>query len=212
MSLSFLDRFRPQPRNPATPGFAGLAQVRAYWEGLCLAGAPPTRDQLDPRGLSGVLDRVFLAERIGPGLAQVRMAGSGLSGFAGLDLRGLPLSCLFAPDARPLLGQALERVFADAAIVDLDLGTDRSAPGTIVAQLLLLPLQDRAGSGLVLGAMGFAGEPTLRGKFQLLARREDRLARKVEPDQAALPGGTAPAPVVTPIRQFGHLALVHSRT
>jgi PAS domain len=208
MSLSFLDRFRPQLRNPATPGFDGLAQVRAYWEGLCQAGAPPTRDQLDPRGLSGVLDRVFLAERIGPGLAQVRMAGSGLSGFAGLDLRGLPLSCLFAPDARPLLGQALERVFADAAIVDLDLGADRSAPGTIVAQLLLLPLQDRAGGGLVLGAMGFASGRKVQGKFQLLARREDRLARQGQPDQAA----PAPAAVVTPIRQFGHLALVHSST
>ena len=34
MSLSFLDRFRPQrPAQPAVV-FDGLAQVRGYWEGL----------------------------------------------------------------------------------------------------------------------------------------------------------------------------------
>lgn len=211
MSLSFLDRFRPQTQPVASPGpvpaFDGLAQVRAYWEGLRQAGMPPARERLDPRGLGGVLDRVLLAERIGPGLAQVRMAGSGLEAFAGLDLRGLPLSCLFTADARPLLAQALERVFVDATVVELDLGTDRQTAGDVVAQLLLLPLADQAGGGLVLGAMAFADGQQARGKLRVLARREDRV---ISAPRRGADLGPDDAPAIRPIRQVGHLALVHS--
>ena len=125
MSLSFLDRFRPRPAPPSPIVFDGLAQVRAYWEALRSAGHLPGRAALDPRGLSGMLDRVFLAERIGHGLAQIRVAGSGLADFAGTDLRGLPLSCLFAAESRPPLAQSVERVFAEPALAELDLGSDR---------------------------------------------------------------------------------------
>ena len=62
MSLSFLDRFRPRPAPPSPIVFDGLAQVRAYWEALRSAGHLPGRAALDPRGLSGMLDRVFLAD------------------------------------------------------------------------------------------------------------------------------------------------------
>ena len=86
MVFSFLggrsDGPPPPPRGPA--------ELRAYWEALRQSGGLPQRAALDPRGLSGVLDRVFIAERIGRGVVQVRIAGSGLADFAGLDLRGLP--------------------------------------------------------------------------------------------------------------------------
>jgi hypothetical protein len=203
MTLTFLDRFRPQPRQVALPTFDGLAQVRAYWEGLRQAGMPPARERLDPRGLGGVLDRVLLAERIGIGLAQVRMAGSALEDFAGIDLRGLPFSCLFAADARPLLAQALERVFGAATVVELDLGTDRQALGQTVARLLLLPLTDAAGGGLLLGAMAFADGQRVQGKLQILARRDEALP------QEACQVLALSAPRPQPIRQVGHLALVH---
>ena len=60
------------------------------------------RAALDPRGMTGVLDRVFLAERIGRGVAQVRIAGSALGEIGGMDLRGLPLTVLFCAEARDL--------------------------------------------------------------------------------------------------------------
>jgi hypothetical protein len=203
MTLNFLDRLRVRrPAQPApAPVFEGLAQVRAYWEGLRSDGQLPARAALDPRGLSGMLDRVFLAERIGRGLAQVRIAGSGLAEFAGMDVRGLPLSCLFAPESRHQLGLSLERVFEAPAVTELDLGSDRAAGGGLVARLLLLPLADEAGAKRVLGAISFAASAPARCKLQIRSWRDERLA---------LPEAEIIEAPVQPIRRFGHLALVHT--
>ncbi|MFO1202659.1 MAG: PAS domain-containing protein [Tabrizicola sp.] len=199
MTLSFLDRFRPQRASTAAPVFDGLAQVRAYWEARRDNGLP-TRASLDPRGLNGVLDRVFLAERIGRGLLQLRIAGSGLADFAGMDVRGLPLSCLFAPESREQLGQSIERVFDMPAVAELDLGSDRARGDAVLARLVLLPLAEDRGAKLVLGALSFAGPMPTRCKLQLRSWREERLHQTP-------PEATDAAP--QPIRRYGHLSLVH---
>ena len=201
MTLSFLDRLRPRRNPPPRPVFEGLAQVRAYWEGLREAGQLPQRAALDPRGLSGALDRLFLAERIGRGLVQLRVAGSGLVDFAGMDVRGLPLSCLFTPESRPLLAQSIESVFDTPAVAEIDLAADRLGGDSPVARLVLLPLADTGGTRQVLGAFGFvAGTKTC--KFQIRARREETLLVASTPIVADQ--------VFQPIRRLGHLALVHS--
>jgi hypothetical protein len=202
MTLSFLDRLRARRPAPLAqpPVFEGLAQVRAYWEGLRGDGRLPHRSALDPRGLSGVLDRVFLAERIGRGLVQLRIAGSGLADFAGTDVRGLPLSCLFAPESRPQLAQSVERVFDTPAVAELDLGSDRAAGGGLVARLLLLPLAEDRGMKLSLGAFSFAADAPACCKLQLRSWREEQLH---------LPTVDVIEPKVEPIRRYGHLSLVH---
>jgi hypothetical protein len=203
MTLGFLDRLRPR-RDTALPVvFEGLSQTRAYWEGLRQGAALPSRRDVDPRGLVGVLDRVFLADRIGHGLAQIRIAGSGLNDFAGADVRGLPLSCLFGPESRGQLAETLEHVFADPAVAEIDLGSDRALGGGLVARLLLLPLADDTGGRLVLGVMAFADPAPAPCKLQIRSRREERLV----PEMAAM---VVAAPQVTPIRRMGHLSLVHN--
>lgn len=203
MTLGFLDRLRPR-RDLAPPAvFAGLSQTRAYWEGLRQGTALPSRRDVDPRGLVGVLDRVFLADRIGRGLAQIRIAGSGLSDFAGADVRGLPISCLFSAESRGQLAETLENVFTGPALAELDLGSDRVLGGGLVARLLLLPLADETGGRLVLGVMGFADPAPSSCKLQIRSRREERLV--LAPVQTV-----APEPQPTPIRRMGHLSLVHS--
>lgn len=205
MSLSFLDRFRPQRPPQSVQVFEGLAQVRAYWESLRQGHALPKRSAIDPRGLSGVLDRVFLADRIGRGLVQVRIAGSGLADFAGMDVRGLPLSCLFASESRPQLGLTVEKVFDEPAVAELDLGSDRAGGGGLSARLLLLPLADEGGTKLVLGAISFAPGSAARCKFQIRSWRDERLLHAREP-LAALQSDVA---LPQPVRRFGHLSLVH---
>ncbi|HMS96901.1 MAG TPA: PAS domain-containing protein [Tabrizicola sp.] len=207
MGMTFLDRFckTAAPRQPLV--IDGLAQVRAYWEGLRRTDRLPGREELDPRGLSGMLDRVFLAERIGQGLARVRIAGSCLTGIAdGTDLCGLPLSCLFAAESRPLLAQSVERVFSEPAIAEIDLGSDRGRAGVTIARMLLLPLADDAGAKILLGAVGFASDPGHACKFQLLARREER----TNPPRHEQPVPVfAPEEAVQPLLRRGHLTLVH---
>ena len=201
MTLNFLDRFRARRELALPPAFEGLAQVRAYWEGLRHGGQLPERSALDPRGLSGVLDRVFLAERIGRGLVQLRVAGSGLAEFAGMDVRGLPLSCLFTVESRPLLASSLETVFDTPAIAEIDLGSDRQGRDALFARMLLLPLADSGSERLALGAISFATSPAAC-KLQIHARREETIL--------APPAPTMAEPVMNPIRRYGHLALVHS--
>lgn len=201
MTPSFMDRLRSR-RDPPLPAFEGLAQVRAYWDGLRQPGQLPQRAALDPRGMSGVLDRIFLAERIGRGLVQLRIAGSGLAGLAGMDVRGLPLSCLFTPESRPLLGQTVESVFDSPAVAEIDLAADRLCGSALIARLILMPLADQGGRKLVLGAISFAAGARAC-KLQIRARREETLSTT-----AADP--VTPVPQPQPVRRFGHLALVHS--
>lgn len=182
----------------------GPSQVRAYWEGLRREGALPARAALDPRGFGEVLDRVFLAERIGTGLAQVRVAGSALAEMAGTDLRGLPLSCLFSPGSRPLLALALEEVFAAPAVAEIDLGRDRGQTGLAIARLLLLPLEDEGDCRQVLGVIGFQAGTTAC-KLHVLGRRSERLS--VPSGDVEVPSAAEPAAVVAARR--GHLRLVH---
>lgn len=212
MTLGFLDRLRPNPR-PARPVvIEGLSQTRAYWESLRRGEALPLRRAVDPRGLVGVLDRVFLADRIGRGIGQIRIAGSGLAEFAGMDVRGLPLSCLFGAESRGLLADTLEQVFAGPAIAELDLRSDRALGGGTIARLLLLPLDDDAGGRLVLGVMGFADKAPKRCKLQILSRREEAVALPPAPVHVPEPMAepeTPPVQALVPIRRKGHLSLVH---
>jgi hypothetical protein len=203
MTLGLLDRFRPRPDAPSPVVFEGLAQARAYWEGLRTPSRIPERKAVDPRGLVGVLERVFLAERIGRGLAQLRIAGSGLTEFAGTDVRGLPLSCLFGPESRGLLAETLEQVFTGPAVAELDLGSDRILGRALQARLLLLPLEDETGTRQILGVLGFVKASPAHCKLQILARREERLVLNPQP-------ADLPAPEIEPIRRVGHLSLVHS--
>jgi hypothetical protein len=204
MTLGYLDRLRPRSTRTKSLEVTGPPQVRAYWEGLRCEGRLPSRAALDPRGFGGVLDRVFLAERIGKGLVQVRVAGSALAELAGTDLRGLPLSCLFTPESRPLLALALEEVFAAPAVAEIDLGSDRDRAGLAVARLLLLPLEEEGDCRQLLGVVGF-GPRIAACKFQVLGRRSERLTLPPKPVEEP----TVEAPAAPAALRGSHLRLVH---
>jgi hypothetical protein len=204
MTPGFLDRLRQRNAPTAPSGLVGPSQVRAYWEALRREGNLPARAALDPRGFGGVLDRVFLAERIGRGLVQIRVAGSALTEWAGMDLRGLPLSCLFTPESRPLLALSVEEVFAAPAIAEIELGVDRGRTGLAVARLLMLPLEDEGDCRQLLGVIGFAAGLAV-GKLQVLGRRSEPLTLPPVPVTTPSPTG----PVARLQGQRGHLRLVH---
>ena len=100
----------------------------------------------------------------------------------------------------------MERVFAEPALAELDLGSDRGSLGQTIARLLLLPLADDTGNRTLLGALSFVPESCGASKFQVLARREERVA-----PLAVVPVSPTFAPQETgvPLRRRGHLTLVH---
>ncbi|HBT02421.1 MAG TPA: diguanylate cyclase [Citreicella sp.] len=125
---------------------APLRLVESYWRALAGDGQVPLRSQIDPRGIESALPYAFLAERIAPSLAKLRVAGTHLNDLMGMETAGMPLSALIAPDDRDRMGEAVARVFAEGALARIDLrGEEGFGKGRIEAQMLLLPLRSDMG-------------------------------------------------------------------
>jgi len=163
MAFSYLGRGRSSSGDttggPTGPRFAILSQVRAYWEALREGGALPRRDQIDPRGIAGALEQVFLIERIAPGLARFRLSGMGINELVGMDVRGMPMSALFNSVARDRVSPALETVFRENMALDVELEAERGiGRPALEARMILLPLVSTRGlTDLALGCLAVEG-------------------------------------------------------
>jgi hypothetical protein len=122
-------------------GFAPLHHVRAYWEGLRGTDLIPHRHLIEPGGLRDALAHVFLVERIAPGLARFRLAGSHLTEVMGMEVRGMPLSAMLDPASREGARALIEAVFNDQAIVELVLESESGlARPDLRGRMILLPV------------------------------------------------------------------------
>ncbi len=126
-------------------GFAAIAQVEAYWEALRGGRLIPKRSEIDPRGIEQILEYAFIIERIAPGIARLRIAGSHLTDMMGMEVRGMPLTAFFAPAARRRVSGLLEEMFQTPAIVDLRMTSQTIAATAIPARMILLPLKSDLG-------------------------------------------------------------------
>lgn len=137
--------------------------VEAYWQALRTGPGLPARADVDPRGLDRVLEYAFIAEQIAPGLARFRVAGRHLCGTLGMEVRGMPVSCILDTDGRRGLEAVLTAVFGQPAKARLDLrGTDGAT-----ATMTCLPLVNERGAVTrVLGAF-VADGPAPCAQFSL---------------------------------------------
>jgi hypothetical protein len=125
---------------------APLRQVEAYWHGLCGSEQVPLRSQIDPRGMENALENAFLMEKIAPSMAKIRVAGTHLNDLMGMQVAGMPLSSLIAPQERDRFGQAVSRMFADPAVIRLELNAESGfGKPDMQATMLLLPLRSDFG-------------------------------------------------------------------
>jgi len=140
--------------------FAPLGVVEGYWEGLRNGRLMPARAEVDPRGIAEALEYAFVLEKIAPGLARFRLAGLHLNELLAMEVRGMPISAMFLPEARRELKTVLEAVLDTPAAVRLTLSGD---PGfgraRLEGQMVLLPLRDEQGApSRILGALQTRGE------------------------------------------------------
>ncbi|MCV6593242.1 MAG: PAS domain-containing protein [Silicimonas sp.] len=137
-----------------------LEKIERYWNVVRANRLVPSRCEIDPRGLEGVLGNCFILERITGGLARFRIAGAHINELVGLELRQMPISALFSPQSRELLSDAMVAVFEEPAIVRLRLES-RGGFGRerLEGEMILLPLRSDMGQvDRVLGGIMMHGK------------------------------------------------------
>lgn len=144
---------------PDHRGPGRIAGLRAYWEALRSGDQLPRRDRVDPRGLADALEHSFLIERIAPGIARFRIAGTAYAELMGMDVRGMPLSCLFLGASRDRLPLDLERVFRTPSILTLELRAEISLIRSgLTGRMQILPMLDQQGEAtLAIGCLDLTG-------------------------------------------------------
>ncbi len=155
-------------------GYTAIAQVEAYWEALRGSRLLPKRSDIDPRGIEKALENAFILERIAPGIARLRVAGSHLNDLMGMEVRGMPLTAFFTPEARADVADMLEVVFQTPAITTLQI-TATPAPGrpALEGRLVLLPLKSDLGDvSRVLGCLVVPGDVGLAPRRFDVAHKE----------------------------------------
>jgi len=144
----------------AEVGYSAISQVEAYWESLRGSRLMPRRSEIDPRGIETALEYTFVLERIAPGMARIRIAGSHLGDLMGMEVRGMPLTSLITPSCRRQINDLLEDVCQRPAICEMRLNAEISMTKPhLDARLLLLPLKSDLGDvSRILGCMVAQGD------------------------------------------------------
>lgn len=194
-----------------------LRQAEAYWTALRRGGGIPQRSQLDPRGLQNLLPHAFIVERIAPTIARFRLAGQTVTGLAGMEVRGMPLSALFTPGSRNRIGATLESVFETPAIAELSLLSEtRHSRTAFEARMILLPLKTELGDisralGVLVADKPAAGQSPVRFDMTGSLVRPVSGLRYPEGGHPRTEAETAPgfsAPDQRPFGRVPHLKLV----
>ncbi len=209
--VSMTARERHQRRAP-------LRQVETYWQALCEDGKVPMRSQIDPRGIEAALENAFLLERIAPGMAKFRVAGSHVGDLLGMQVAGMPLACLMAPKDRDQLRRAITPLFEEAVPLHLSLQAETGlGKPALSAEMVLLPLRSDFGDlTRALGAIVTHGRLGRTPRRFLLDSHSAGQAPMAEttpalPDRRPAPQGLAePAQPFTPAPPKVHLRLVVS--
>lgn len=126
--------------------FQPIAELRAYWEGLRGGRAIPLRADVDPRGIERVLEHAFILERIAPQIARFRLAGLHLTDLMGMEVRGMPVTSFFLPEARASAAEGIERAFQGPAAVEFALEAETGfGKPALDARMIVLPLRSDLG-------------------------------------------------------------------
>ncbi|MEL6522798.1 MAG: PAS domain-containing protein [Pseudomonadota bacterium] len=158
--------------------FPVVGQLESYWEELRRDRVVPLRSEVDPRRIENCLEYAFILERIAPGLARFRLAGTHLNDLIGMEVRGMPITSIFTPDARKDMTDVLESVFSTPSTALIDLNAERGfGKPALEGKLLLLPMKSDFGDVTrALGCLVTQGElgRTPR-RFEITQKRVTKL-------------------------------------
>ncbi|WP_299417091.1 PAS domain-containing protein [uncultured Sulfitobacter sp.] len=168
-------------------GYAPLSLVEAYWDALRAGREMPKRAEIDPRGIESALEYAFILERVAPGVARMRIAGSHLHDIMGMEARGMPLTAFFEQDARTRVAGLLEEVFQTPGTAEIMMhSTGSLGQPALDARMILLPLKSDLGDvSRILGCLVSVGElGAAPRRFDIRDTQLRRLGSAPEPSVA----------------------------
>jgi hypothetical protein len=126
--------------------YGALSQVEGYWEAARTGVGVPPRSAIDPRGIEDALEYAFILDCVAPGVARFRLAGMHLTDLMGMEVRGMPVTAMFTPQARKTLGTLICEVCTQPQVSQIVLQAERSiGRPALEARMLLAPLTDDFG-------------------------------------------------------------------
>ncbi|HCP80607.1 MAG TPA: PAS domain-containing protein [Octadecabacter sp.] len=167
-----------------------LKELENYWAALPRSNGVPHRKHVDPIAMGALLEDSFILERVAPGVARIRVAGRNITKLIGVEPRGLPLTAIMLPEARPDIAKYLEQVFMTPSIVEIPLiGPRAVGQPKLHGKILLLPLRDDHGRvSRILGLLVMSGRRGLGGRrFTIVSDKAARVDAVV--GLHAVPGG-----------------------
>lgn len=122
-----------------------LSEIRTYWEELRAGRLMPLRSEIDPREMSPFLEVCFILERQEPGDIRFRLAGMGVHKLMGMEVRGMQLRSLIAPEGRARFSEQIDTLFSEPEIQEYKLTAEPSSGPMLTANMLILPLKSEDG-------------------------------------------------------------------
>ena len=156
-----------------------LKELENYWASLPRTNGVPLRKNVDPIAMGGLLEDSFVLERVAPGVARIRVAGRNIAKLLGVEPRGLPLTTVMLPEARPDIAKYLECAFTTPSIVEIPLiGPRAVGQPKLHGKILLLPMRDDHGRvSRILGVLVMSGRRGLGGRrFAICSDTDLRVA------------------------------------
>ena len=175
-------------------GYAPLSIIEAYWDALRAGRDMPKRAEIDPRGIENALENAFILERVAPGVARMRVAGSHLHDIMNMEPRGMPLTSFFQQDFRIRIAGLMEEVFQTPATADVKMKSTNDQDDTSRdARMILLPLKSDLGDvSRILGGI------VCRGPLAVATHRFEI----TDINLRQLDGMSAPMPQTAPTREM----------
>lgn len=169
-----------------------------YWNALRRTRRAPLRGEVDPAALRSFLPTVVILERMAPGHAVFRLAGTAICAALGRELRDHNFHSLWLATQRGALMGLIDRALYEAEPALIQFQASALDRRGYSGELLLLPLADR--NGRLTRLLGTAGleEPLASLGSRKLVRFEARRLLHIDParDRVRLEAGRAAGRIV----------------
>lgn len=163
-----------------------IDQVGDYWASLPRTGPGPQRASIQAADIPDALPHLVLAQLVTPRVARLRIVGHKVEELIGVEMRGMPLTTLFAGEGRAEIQAATEHVSRGAKVLLSLAGEKGFGMPHLDAVMALMPLTDPSGKIThLLGVLETAGTPGRRPRRFALAQSRDISQPSAQPPQPA---------------------------